>query len=443
VTTATSLFATPAADITLDKIRELVSQTPSESLTIEYKEQFSSSLVKTVAAMANSYGGLILVGIKDQGGANRTVGVPSATATQIVNACHESLEPPWQPEIIQVPLPDSDDACIVIARVDAAKAPRPLLLQGTAPVRLHGRNAIADRARLVQLVTEAAPVLQPFGQHVAPPRLPDPQKLSGWPDPLPADFVLRSGLVLPLDERVKWKPLSEALLSALAAALNKSPIFTVLGYWCHQCGTQGFNPFDRRGYNRSRHARLTSQAVSTNAEVPHPVEAVFEVHLPDRYGAPTSSMTVTLDLLLRHRLFLAANGWPAPTRWRLQLHDLYVSLDGVIAALIDQAVVATLADLAGIDPVVVAQPFTLDFYAGPPAGELLESSGLRLLPDAGPSGGANLVADPSLDLSNPSERGKQLDAWVEQIALDAGLLGMEKLLVAYRAQQEGQPQKPS
>ena len=44
-------------------------------------------------------------------------------------------------------------------RIDAARAPRPLLISGAAPVRLQGRNATADRSRLAQLFSEpcAAP----------------------------------------------------------------------------------------------------------------------------------------------------------------------------------------------------------------------------------------------------------------------------------------------
>ena len=100
----TSLFSSPAADITLDQVRELVSQNLPESLTLEYKETYSPGLVTSVAAMANSYGGLILVGVTDQAQPNRLVGVPEATVVQIVNACHDKLEPPWEPQIIPVAL---------------------------------------------------------------------------------------------------------------------------------------------------------------------------------------------------------------------------------------------------------------------------------------------------------------------------------------------------
>lgn len=61
-----SLFAASAADLTIERIRALAARLDQvESLTLEYKSGYSSSLVQTIAAMANTYGGMILVGIND------------------------------------------------------------------------------------------------------------------------------------------------------------------------------------------------------------------------------------------------------------------------------------------------------------------------------------------------------------------------------------------
>jgi predicted HTH transcriptional regulator len=95
MTSTTSLFACASADVTLDRVRDLVGQGQGqpESLRLEYKEKFTPRLVDSVTAMANSYGGLIIVGVTDAQRENRLVGVPEQTITQIVNACHEKLEP--------------------------------------------------------------------------------------------------------------------------------------------------------------------------------------------------------------------------------------------------------------------------------------------------------------------------------------------------------------
>jgi predicted HTH transcriptional regulator len=92
--------------------------------------------------MANSYGGLILVGVTDQAGPGRLVGVPEQALVQIVNACHEQLEPPWEPEIVPVPLAGAAAGWyVLVVRVDTARAPRPLLIGGARrlPLRRPGQ----------------------------------------------------------------------------------------------------------------------------------------------------------------------------------------------------------------------------------------------------------------------------------------------------------------
>ena len=69
MTSTMLLFACSPADVTLERVRELIGQDLPESLTLEYKEKYSPSLVKSVGAMANTYRrGLVLVGVTDQAG---------------------------------------------------------------------------------------------------------------------------------------------------------------------------------------------------------------------------------------------------------------------------------------------------------------------------------------------------------------------------------------
>jgi hypothetical protein len=63
-----------------------------------------------------------------------------------------------------------------------------------------------------------------------------------------------------------------------------------------------------------------------------------------------------------------------------------------------------------------------------PVTDVLNTNGLHLIPDAKVSTGAHLLADPARDLADDDDRREQVTAWVTQIALDAGLLGMEQLL---------------
>ncbi|MGK3945144.1 helix-turn-helix domain-containing protein [Streptomyces sp. RP5T] len=394
-------------------MRDLVAIGQPESLTLEYKEKYTAKIQTSVAAMANSYGGLILVGVTERNVDDRIIGVPEDTIVQIVNGCHQMLEPPWVPEIIPVPLPETDGRMILVVRVDPAKATRPLLIQGAAPIRLHGRNAVADRAGLIRLINETAPQALPAGLRLPPADLDTPS----------ADFLVRTGMCVPVDASATWRPLSERGVQAFADALNNSPLHHALFRWCASIGEGGMNPFHRSGFNRARKVRLLWQGGSDGASA-YPLEAVARIDLPDAYGATVSHLQVTVEVLARFR---HAFGRAAP----LPVARLHELIDALAAALVDDGVTEALAALAGVDPLVMPQPLSLDFLSRTDMPDLLAGNGLASVPNAGTSRGANLLADPGVDQRDPAERRTLVDSWLQQISLDAGLLGMEKVLVGF------------
>ncbi|MER5564348.1 ATP-binding protein [Streptomyces sp. NPDC002506] len=401
--------------MTLERVRELVAIGQPESLTLEYKEKYTPRIPTSVAAMANSYGGLILVGVTESNIDDRVVGVPEGTIVQIVNGCHQTLEPPWVPEIIPVPLPETDGRMILVVRVDPAKASRPLLIQGAAPIRLHGRNSVADRAGLARLINEATPQAVAAGLRLPPADLPlDDQ---GKPS---ADFLMRTGMFVPVDAAATWRPLSERGVRAFADALNNSPVHHALFRWCATIGEGGMNPFHRSGFNRARKVRLLWQG-GPNGAPAFPLEAVARIDLPDAYGAPVSHLQVSVEVLARFR---HAFGRTVP----LSVARLHELVDALTATLVDDKVTEALAALAGVDPLVMPQPLGLDFLSSTDMPDLLAGNGLTSVPDAGTSRGANLLADPGVDQRDLGERRALIDSWLQQISLDAGLLGMEKVL---------------
>ena len=426
MTSPATLFSSSAADVTLDRVRQLVDQNLPEGLTLEYKQAYTSSLVKSVAAMANSYGGLILVGVLDGAGTDRIAGVEEDEVVTIINACHDSLEPPWEPEVIPVALEDGSGRFVLVVRVDAARAPRPLLLAGAAPVRLQGRNAVASRDQLAALFTDGGSVTALTRQVISPPTM------EMNPDGSPtADLILRSGLWIPLGEAARWRPLSERSIEHLSATLNRSPLGAELLRWAGNLGISGLNQFGRHGFNRARRARLVWQAVVSDP-VRHPVEAIAELVVPESYGASASSFSLTVDIVLRVRSYLTPGDVAPATPWRIPVPELSDLIDGLLGGLTDPAVVSALADIASIDPVLVGQPASAYLYTGPAVDELLYLQALTPVVGAGGSHGASLMADPTIDLSTPEGRLVQLDTWMQQIALDAGLKGMEELLLSLR-----------
>ncbi|MFF1405119.1 helix-turn-helix domain-containing protein [Streptomyces sp. NPDC058294] len=423
-----SLFAASAADLTIERIRVLAARPDQvESLTLEFKREYSKSLVTTIAAMANTYGGMILVGISDKAepGTERVVGVDAQeTIDKIASGCREKFDPPWEPTFIPVPFDDGTGRSVVIVRVDANAAPRPLLIDLKAHIRLSGQNSTADRDRLLQLAREepSAGVL-PMGQTVMSPHL-DRDSEGNFT----ADFILRTGINLPMGEAGAWRPLSERTVAALAQALDKSAFpaaLVTLGHSSYGSGTG----FRQHGFNRSRTARLVYRALSKSA-VPHPVEAVVTVALPEVYGSSTAAMaTVTIDVIARVLRYADTVG----AEYRYPVPNLLDLLEGILKTTVDPKIVAEIARITDIDPALVAQPRELHLVADRQVKDLLRCDGLEEIPDAGASAGGVFRANPALDLRDAADRQEQVDDWLRQLGLDAGLTGMENLVEQYRA----------
>ncbi|KOV69423.1 hypothetical protein ADL00_11545, partial [Streptomyces sp. AS58] len=71
--------------------------------------------------------------------------------------------------------------------------------------------------------------------------------------------------------------------------------------------------------------------------------------------------------------------------------------------------------------------------------DLLAGNGLTPVRNAGTSRGANLLADPGVDQRGPAARRDLLDSWLQQISLDAGLLGMEQALERFHTAPPAEP----
>ncbi len=321
-----SLFECAASDVTIGRIRDLVSSEVTESLTLEFKREYSAGVVKTVAAMANSYGGIVLLGVTDEP-PRELIGVPFGTIEQIVNACHGKLEPPWQPEIIPIPLGEGDNAgpLLILLRVRPELAPRPVLHDRVAPIRLHGRNATADRSRLAELFTE---VVSGSTNTVAfTPMLHLTQRADGSPE---EDFAVQCSLMMATGRSASWSPLSENGVDVLAAALNGSALGALMIGWTSRLNLGGFIPFQREGFNRARVARLRWHA---GADKPSSIEVIAEAKLPETYSDVGTHLMFMIGA--RFRINLASD----EKRPWLDVPDLYELLQAVLLTLTQPEVV--------------------------------------------------------------------------------------------------------
>ncbi|MFG2016898.1 AlbA family DNA-binding domain-containing protein [Actinomadura geliboluensis] len=420
--------------MTIDQIRRLVAMVGPESPTLEYKADMSTSIAKAVAALANTYGGLVLVGVTDD---RKIIGVKEKTLERVSEHCYSAIEPPWVPDIVPVPMDDGSGKYVLVIRVVPGVGPRPLLIEGAAPLRHHNTTHPASWQQLAALFAETDARVQSDPWAI---RAPDLLRDGFGNADEHVDLIVRSGLNIAIDPQAAWRPLREQDVNQLADALNRSDLVGQLTDLISGGAGCSIRRFHRRGHNRSRIVRLQWQGlpVGWSSDNPVPVEALLSAEVPGGYGQTATHLLVHLDVIIRIASWLRmeearwvpANGTQqncSEPDWQMNVDDLGGLMDALVAALVDQQVVSALAELAQINSLAVPQPRVLHLVAARrPIPEILDTSGLATIPEAGNSHGAHLLADPGLDLTDPASRQEQVDAWLVQTALDAGLLGMEE-----------------
>ena len=166
MTTWHSLLACAQADVTIERITSLAATTGTEPLTVDFKEKATPRLADCVASMANTHGGLILVGITDTD--RKIVGVKAETMAHVADMLATRLDPAdWLPEMFEVPLGDDQPGrYVLVIRIRRELAPRPVLVQRTIgsgedktsifwiPVRIPGGTRQATRAEMAALFAE-------------------------------------------------------------------------------------------------------------------------------------------------------------------------------------------------------------------------------------------------------------------------------------------------
>jgi hypothetical protein len=255
MTSTQTLLYAAQSDVTIERVRALIQQVGPESPTVEYKQTMADTVARGVAALANTYGGILLIGVTDD---RKLVGVKEATMAAVAEHCAARIDPPWVPDIIPVPLDDGSGRVVLVLRVIPGHYRRPLLVGGVACVRHQNTTHPADWQRLGDLFAEASVATQ---DQVWDIRRPDVPYAPGGGSDNTVDFVMRSGLNVAITRDAKWRPLSERTVAAFAEGLNRSRLDSVLGSLALAgASTGGLDPFHREGFNRARTVRLAWSA---------------------------------------------------------------------------------------------------------------------------------------------------------------------------------------
>ena len=115
-----------------------------EGVRVEYKQEITRDIPKTVSSFANTQGGLLIIGVKENEPNNEEpftiVGIPNTGGIEerIVQSAITGIYPPVMPEVIIVKVPETENV-IVIVRVDESHH-APHAIQNSTKVYIRHAN---------------------------------------------------------------------------------------------------------------------------------------------------------------------------------------------------------------------------------------------------------------------------------------------------------------
>ncbi|MFD8369177.1 helix-turn-helix domain-containing protein [Streptomyces sp. NPDC059688] len=295
------LFSAPVELIDSEMVRGFLALELEESFTLDYKRNVDA-VSDTVAAMANSYGGIVLIGVdahpKDKNLPGELVGVKAIDKDRLVSKMATTFDPPgWTPDVIPVTV---DDRLLLVVRIDPDSVPRPLFHQGVVRVRLDGRNIPADRRLVYALFQQAAdPVLAYTGD---PRFLPDHRSATRFQRAAaPPDLVIRAAVSRPLRRDAARLRLHGTTVDALMRSLSAPSLTGAyelperLHALVQRVGThQDQQPWTiDPEHGNGRHVRLAA-----GHPIPGPHQAGIRLECSATLPNGGSSLDVLFDLLL-------------------------------------------------------------------------------------------------------------------------------------------------
>ncbi|MFJ3841938.1 ATP-binding protein [Streptomyces sp. NPDC090054] len=289
-------------------VRSFLDLSLEESFTIDYKRNIEAAS-ETVAAMANTHGGIVLIGIdndpKDPNLPGPLRGVQPSDKDKLVNKMVTVFDPPgWCPDVIPVTL---DGITLLVVRVNPDTVARPLLYRGAAKVRVDGRNITADRRLLGRLFEEADAAPTPLGldPRFAPDQHLSPRHRQTYRED-PPDVVIRASASRPLRRDGVRRRLGGATIDALTASLSdrqgspfgasQSPLMALTELMARtrpgeRVGTWKVDP----EYGNSRFVRISAGHYSRRPD--QPLTPSMRVECSAELAGAGSNLDVHVDIL--------------------------------------------------------------------------------------------------------------------------------------------------
>lgn len=153
-----SIYTAAEPDVTADLVDTFLAEQRQdrgfmESMTLELKrERRGSNVADAVCALANSAGGLVIVGIdENEPDLGAAPGLNPDSVVSLSDHLRGALGPLLRPEIIPIAVGDEGKVALVV-RVDAEPSLWPVVSNGRVMVRNPGQSVAATREQILDLV---------------------------------------------------------------------------------------------------------------------------------------------------------------------------------------------------------------------------------------------------------------------------------------------------
>jgi len=150
------LYIKPIETITWNNIEEFADQRIQEGANLDYKADFPKELQKTIAAMANTLGGIIIIGIAEDD-ENRPV-IPingisfqRGLSERVMNIILSNITPPVFPEINVCPNEEKSQALIIIRIPQSHQTPHAISGNTKVYLRTGNRNKPENLAQIDEI----------------------------------------------------------------------------------------------------------------------------------------------------------------------------------------------------------------------------------------------------------------------------------------------------
>jgi hypothetical protein len=144
-----SLFTEPINDITYEDVVSFCEQGIGEGVNLDYKKDFPQELERTISAFANTFGGLIIIGVEEEDSKPKPpfVGIKykERLEERVWNIILDNIYPPLFPEIRVCP-PNSDHTFVIIRIPESNETPHAIYNNTDVYIRTGNRNKPDEKA---------------------------------------------------------------------------------------------------------------------------------------------------------------------------------------------------------------------------------------------------------------------------------------------------------